>query len=138
MTTSEKDTALATIGRIHDDRARLADEEVAAVSTARHHTTAWRIIADALGMAQPNAVRKFGKRLATPGEAGDPDQALSALRRIQTDREHLADEELHAVAAARTHGATWDEIAARMGRKTPNVQVSFAPKLTTTTTVADE
>lgn len=138
MTSAPKDTALETIARIHTDRQRLADEELHAVSTARHHTTAWRIVADALGTTQPYAVRKFGKRLTTPDQAGDPDQALTTLRRIQTDRQRLNDEELHAVARARTDGATWAQIADRMGRSAPNVQAAFGFKLTTVTTVADE
>lgn len=59
----EGEVAIAAIVAAGLKRREADAEEVAAVATARSAGVSWLTIADALGVRQPNAVKKFLPRL---------------------------------------------------------------------------
>ncbi|MFI6290097.1 hypothetical protein ACIBEJ_00845 [Nonomuraea sp. NPDC050790] len=118
------------------------DDVTQAVVDARHVKAPWRMIAEELGVAQPNAVRKYKPHLASrPARTtwqGEPDPkapALVAVRHAVRAFQDAERAELEAVAAARNADVTWDDIADALGMKQPNAVAKYRPQLSVTVQV---
>jgi len=136
---TRRDYALDMLRRTQDNLDQLARDEENAVVSARLHKVTWREIADALGIAQPNATRKFKPAVdAHTGQAPYPDgpSALSVLRTVRPRREELERTRVADIAHARTAGVEWKDIAAVVRMATPNTIAKFQPLLVEKTTVA--
>ncbi|KAA9379696.1 hypothetical protein F5972_08580 [Microbispora cellulosiformans] len=123
-------------------KARLdAENEIErSVIDARHVNAGWRLIAEELGILQPNCTRKYkpmieaGKWKPRPKWDALPaeDRAAPALVAVRHAKQALVDmeaAELQAVADARAAEVTWDDIAEVFSMHQPNVIAKFKPLL---------
>ncbi|MFF3441887.1 hypothetical protein [Streptosporangium sp. NPDC002721] len=138
----DKTKALAALRAAHEN-VQKADEEVTqTVVDARHVKATWAGIATELGIAQPNAVRKFKPLLEerTPRQKWEheADPAGPSLLAVRHAHKKAGDAELarlQAVADARSAGVTWEAIATVLGMKVPNAVSKYLPLLEETRVV---
>ncbi|GAA2657574.1 hypothetical protein [Nonomuraea recticatena] len=142
MSADGKTKALNALRAAHQAKIEAEDGVTQAVVDARHVKAAWQRIADELGVAQPNAVRKYKPHLAEraalqkwEGEADPATPALVAIRHAVRALEDAEEAELKAVAEARSAEVTWSDIADAVGMKQPNAVAKYRPKLTVTVQV---
>ncbi|MEU9887953.1 hypothetical protein [Sphaerisporangium sp. NPDC051011] len=134
------DKQVKTLHQVRAAHARIAEKVQAerdAVAEARAAGVRWRLIADAVEMAQSNASRKFGK-LPFRTEASPKDESV-ALRKLERAHQAIFDaelDEIKAIAAARDAGVTWQLIADEIGMDQPNAIVKYLPYLEETRSVA--
>lgn len=128
----DSDQVIAALHAVRTAHARIADAAAlqrTAVADARQAGVQWRLIAEAVGMEQANASRKFGP---TPRPSGRADEATArpAVARVAGAREALLDAEVAevvAIARARDAGVSWQAIADEIGMKQPNAVIKFRP-----------
>jgi hypothetical protein len=138
MSGDEQIKALHAVRAAHARIAEKVQAERDTVAAARAIGVQWRRIADAVGMSQPNASRKYGPLSAPAGKA-DEAEAEVALRKVRAANGAIFAAELteiEAVAAARAVGVTWQAIAEEVGMEQPNAVVKYRPFFEETRTVA--
>lgn len=137
-----KEAALSALRRAHDTKKTAKQQVMQAVVDARHVGAQWRRVAEELGIAQPNAVRKFKRHVdELPAvnrwekEADPQGPALVAVRHARRKEVDADAAEVQAVADARNAGATWDDIAEVLGMQQPNAVAKYRPLLVEERTV---
>src|SRR5690606_41106148 len=126
---TRRDYALDMLRRTQDNLDQLARDEENAVVSARLHKVTWREIADALGIAQPNATRKFTPAVdAHTGQAPYPDgqSALSVMRTVRPRRKELERTRIADIAHARTAGVEWTEDRKSTRLNSSHVKITYA------------
>ncbi|WP_433379152.1 hypothetical protein [Streptosporangium sp. CA-115845] len=132
----KKAAAAAALQAAHEHLGEARDGVVQSVVDARHVKASWQGIADELGIAQPNAIRKFKPSLDErepeqrwENEADPVTPALVAVRRAHRALADAERDEVREVAGARSVGVTWGVIAEAVGMKEPNAIAKYKPML---------
>lgn len=128
--------ALEALQQAHDNKKASKEQVIQAVVDARHVRAQWTRIAEELGIAQPNAVRKFKRYVSErpaqnlwEGEADPQPLALVAVRHARQRETDAEAAEVQAVADARNAGAHWEAIAEVLEMKQPNAVAKYRPLL---------
>jgi hypothetical protein len=127
MSGDEKISTLHAVRAAHARIAETVQAERDAVVAARAIGIQWWKIAEAVGMAQSNASRKYGPLPAPDTRPGEKEEA-AALRKVGAANEAILKAELaeiEAVAAARRAGVTWAAIAVEVEMEQPNAVVKY-------------
>ncbi|MFI9591112.1 hypothetical protein [Nonomuraea sp. NPDC052265] len=143
MNEDGKDSAREAVGVAHRNL-KAAEKAVAqAIVDARHVKVTWREIAEELGIAQPNATRKYKPfvdagtpRNLWPNEVAPQLLARAAVRMAYEAHQRAEMAELQAVAGARTARVAWGDIAAGVEMLESNAIVKFRPLLVEERTVS--
>ncbi|MEZ0076350.1 hypothetical protein [Planotetraspora sp. GP83] len=110
------------------------DELERSVIDARHVNAGWARIAAELGVHQPNATRKYKPLIDTrkweprnkwDGVEDKATPALVVVRHAKAGLDKARENELQAVADARTADARWHEIAEIFDMEVSNAMVKF-------------
>jgi hypothetical protein len=143
MNEDGKVSAREAVGVAHRNLKAAGDAVAQAVVDARHAKVTWREIAEELGVAPPNAIRKYKPFVDAgtpqnlwPNEAAPQLLARAGVRMAYEAHRKAEVAELQAVAGARTAGVTWGDIAARVEMLESNAIVKFRPLLVEERTVS--
>lgn len=143
MNEDGKDFAREAVGVAHRNLKAAESAVAQAIVDARHVKVTWLKIAEELGVAQPNATRKYKPfvdagtpRNLWPNEVDPRLFAQTAVREAYEAHRKAEVAELQAVASARSAGVVWGDIAAKVEMLESNAIVKFRPLLVEERTVS--